>query len=117
MYNDTQKDIIKAVSTLLFQEEDLEYWVRPKEDDDTFSKAYRGVCVRSDVHNRSYWLYLEKIRDINFIAVAENIESEYDDEYDERIVLGYVRINPDRKVWAMASYCKLIESFIEDYYK
>jgi len=115
MYNDTQKGIIKAVSKLLFQEEDLEYWVRPKEVDDTFSEAYRGVCVRNDVNNRSYWLYLEKIRDINFIAVAENIGSDYDDEDVERIVLGYIRINPNRKVWAMASYCKLIESFIEDY--
>lgn len=111
-----QLSIIKAVSTILFQDNDLKYWSRPMVSDEEYHiHNLRVVTINSDDNVYfNYGLFYREIDGEDYIAV-ESVErgDEYDlDNITDRTILGYIRIDRNRKCWELAQYCYEVECII-----
>lgn len=112
MLTELQTGIIKATSTILFQDkEGAKYWLRDTGDSE---HPYRSCSIDDgDGDGDKYSLFTIMLNNEIHIAVEIVRYDEYDNVIDDHI-LGTVRIHHGRECWNMANYVCMIESIIEN---
>lgn len=125
MFTKMQTEIIRAVSTVLFQmdEKGKRFYVRKplaeegSENDYSHLKGhYFTVGVDNPVipdDKLEYCIVIKEIDGINFLTIERLDYDEYGN-FEDRYLMGYVRLgDPERDKWDMYKYCQAVECILE----
>lgn len=109
MFTQFQLGIIHAVSTVLFQEGELDYWTR---NDEELTSHRSCEIFAEDECSYQYNLFVKVIDNEYYLAVEAVSHNDYG-EVCYQSILGYILINNERKCWEMDVYCYTIETLIK----
>ena len=122
MFTRMQLEIIKGLSTILFQGcdgdyrkpelERLKYWDRSASD--MGNGNYTRVEVNDDDGDEVCVLYTRNIMDNYFIVVNKRTHDEYGELEDEREI-GYIFVDPERMCWELHYYAAVVEKLLRPF--
>ena len=118
MFTETQQKVIRAVSTVLFEE--VVYGKKPltrafKRTENTHEDCQKGHYFElGELEKTRYCLYTIDIDNAEYLGLDEFIYNEEYGTLEEVRTLGYVRLGPpDSDQWEMWRYCTAIERILE----